>query len=295
MTSITLFFIVEPPVYQNLACYLAASIRRHMPSDVKLVGYCPSHRRTEIDPAVEECLRRMDVDLRVFDSQGRFEPDYPHGNKILACLEPRDTEFSGFMDSDILLIRDTDPAILVRKGHVSASVAASMLWAPQAVWEQIYGAFDWPLPEERVMLMRDKRRSVIPYFSSGFVLFPEHHRNEDGQSFPEAWMDVAQTVDRLPDLDHKRPYLDQMTLPLAMRKAGLDAHILPEEQHFILGGRLRGKPMPEDRHIHLVHYRKWHVLAEVGLAEHGLRLLKQAVGYRYISKVLQDAETTDVG
>jgi hypothetical protein len=31
MPSLSLIFIVEPPIYQYLACYLAASIRRAMP------------------------------------------------------------------------------------------------------------------------------------------------------------------------------------------------------------------------------------------------------------------------
>lgn len=36
--SLTLFFIVEPPRYQHLACYLAASIREHLPPEIELVG-----------------------------------------------------------------------------------------------------------------------------------------------------------------------------------------------------------------------------------------------------------------
>lgn len=290
MPSLTLFFIVEPPTYQNMACYLAASLRQHMPPEVELVGYCPAASIGAISPEVRECLARMDVDLRAFETAGRFDPDYPHGNKMLACLEPRDTEFSGFMDSDILMLRSTDPAILLRSGHVSASVAASMQWAPPDIWDRLYGAMGWPVPEDRVMLMRDKRRAVPPYFSSGFVLFPERHRNDRGQSFPEAWMDVARRIDAAEGIEKTRPYLDQMTLPLAIRHAGLDAHILPEDQHYILGGKLRGKPFPEERHIHLVHYRKWEVLKEAGLAERGYQALKKAVGTRKIARVFDVAK-----
>lgn len=286
MTSLTLFFIVEPPSYQNMACYLAASLRQNMPRDVRLVGYCPAARIEDVSPAVKECLARLDVDLRPFETEGRFDPAYPHGNKMLACLEPRDTEFSGFMDSDILMLNPTDPAVLVRRGHVSASVAASMRWAPDDIWDKLYGAMGWAVPEDRVMLMRDKRRAVPPYFSSGFVLFPEDHRNAAGQNFPQAWMDVAQRIDAVDGIAQTRPYLDQMTLPLAIRHAGLDTHILPEDHHYILGGRLRGKPVPEDMHIHLVHYRKWAVLKEAGLAEAGYKALKRQAGARQIARVM---------
>ncbi|MCB2129405.1 MAG: glycosyltransferase family 2 protein [Rhodobacteraceae bacterium] len=281
--TLTLFFIVEPPRYQNMACYLAASIRQCLSSEVRLVGYCPEHRIGEVDKDVVETLRRMRCDVRPFRTEGMFDPAYPHGNKILASLEPRDTEFSGFMDSDILMLRKNRISNLVREGHVSASVAASMYWAPQTVWEPIYGAFGMNVPDERVTLMRDQRKPMIPYYSSGFVLFPEQHRNGDGKRFPEVWLETAQTIDAIPDLENKRPYLDQMSLPIAIQRAGLKWRELPEAQHYILGGVLRGEPLPEDRKIYTVHYRKWEVLTEAGLAQIGYDALRATVGTRRIS------------
>lgn len=288
-STLTLFFIVEAPSYQYMACYLAASIRNHMPKATKLVGYCPAHKMAELDTAAVETLRRMGCEVRPMQTKGQFSPDYPHGNKLLACLQDRDTDFSGFMDSDVLMIRDNKLANIGKKGHVSASVAASMYWAPQTVWETIYGAFDMDIPDERVMLMRDKRKPMIPYFSSGFVVFPEKHRTKDGQSFPQVWMDTAQTIDAIKNLDNKRPYLDQMSLPIAINRAGLKWNELPEEQHFILGGSLRGQPFPEDREIFTVHYRKWDVLKENGLGEHGYNGLKKQVGTRRVSWVFKQA------
>ncbi|WP_299778700.1 hypothetical protein [uncultured Roseobacter sp.] len=287
--SLTLFFIVEPPAYQYLACYLAASIRENMPQDVKLVGYCPAHRMTEVDPNAVEALRRMRCEVRPIDADDRFDPAYPHGNKLLACLEPRDTEYSGFMDSDVLMIRENSIENLVKPDHVSASVAASMHWAPQSVWTTIYGALGMELPEERVTMMRDKRAPVMPYYSSGFVLFPEAHRTADGLSFPQVWMDTAQRIDAIEGLHCKRPYLDQMSLPLAIQRSGLAWNELPEEQHYILGGRLRGKPFPKEREIFTVHYRKWEVLKENELSERGYKGLRRQVGARRVSNIRDKA------
>lgn len=287
--SLTLFFIVEPPGYQYLSCYLAASIRENMPADVELVGYCPAHRMAEVDPDAIETLRRLRCPVRPMQVEGRFDPVYPHGNKLLACLEPRDTEFSGFMDSDVLMIRHNSVENLVKPGHVSASVAASMHWAPQSVWGTIYGALGMQVPEERVMLMRDKRAPVVPYYSSGFVLFPETHRTADGLNFPQVWMDTARRIDAIEGLERTRPYLDQMSLPLAIQRSGLAWNQLLEEQHYILGGRLRGQPFPKGRKIYTVHYRKWVVLQENGLAERGYRGLKRHAGARRVSNIRDKA------
>lgn len=281
--SLTLFFIVEPPSYQYLACYLAASIRNHLPADVELVGYCPAHRMSEVDPNVIETLRRMRCDVRSFSAENRFDPAYPHGNKLLACLEPRSTAFSGFVDSDVLFLQDNQIGNLISDGCVSASVAASMYWARQTIWDTIYSAFDMEIPDDRVTLMRDRRKPMIPYYSSGFVTFPEQYRTPEGLSFPQVWMETAQTIDGIEGLENKRPYLDQMSLPLAIQRAGLTWRELPEEQHFILGGQMRGQGLPADRKIYTVHYRKWDVLKESGLSEQGYDELRKQVGTRRVS------------
>ena len=285
--SLTLFFIVEPPTYQYLACYLAASIRNHMPPDVQIVGYCPNHRREELSLATIEALRRMDCEVRFFDAEGRFDPVYPHGNKILACLEPRDTDFSGFLDSDILLIRDNSVAELTATGHVCASPAASLRWAQQDMWPRIYGEFGREVPSRRIRLMRDKRVEVVPYYSSGFVTFPERHRNKDGQSFAQVWYDTAQRIDNIAGLDNRRPYLDQMSLPLAIERSGLEWKEFSPEQHYILGGSIRGKPIPQDQEIKVVHYRKWNVLKEVGLAQQGYEGLARQIGTSRVERVFR--------
>ncbi len=100
-------------------------------------------------------------------------------------------------------------------------------------------------------------------------------------------------LDAAPDLPRKRPYLDQMSLPLAIRRAGLDWNILPDEQHFILGGRARGEPLPEDPPIFTVHYRQWQVLKEAGLSRQAKDMLERHAGVRrmaQVSKVRAGAE-----
>lgn len=293
MPTLTVYFIVEPPEYDLMACYLAASLREQFGRSVALVGYCPAPKLDTVSADVRAVLARLDCDLRGFAVEGRFDPPYPHGNKILATLEPRETEFSCFMDSDVLCIRPNAVENITRPGHVSLSKAASMNWAPQTIWDAIYATCGMEPPDERFHLMRQNRGEArMPYFSSGLFSFPEQHRNAEGKSFPQVWMDIAQRLDANPDLPKKRPYLDQMSIPLAIRAAGLDWNILPEEQHYILGGRLRGAPLPEGMEIFTVHYRQWQVLKEVGLARRAKTMLQTHAGVRKLAQVskLSDVE-----
>ena len=281
---LTVFFIVEPPDYQVMACYLAASLREQFGDTVALVGYCPAPKLDLVEPEVIRVLAKLGCEVRPFVVEGRFDPPYPHGNKILATMEPRDTEFSCFMDSDILCLRPNAVENIVADGRVSLTPAAWMGWGDQDMWQVIYDIVGIPLPDERVKLMKQKKGDgKVPYFSSGLFSFPEQYRTADGKSFPQVWYDVAQSVDANPDIPQKRPYLDQMTLPLAIQKAGLDWNILPDTQHFILGGRSRGKPLPDDREIFTVHYRKWKVLKEAELTGLAKTLLeKHEIGRAHV-------------
>ena len=289
---LTVYFIVEPPEYQVMACYLAASLREQFGETVALVGYCPAPKIDLVHTDVKTALAKLNCDLRTFHV-GRFDPPYPHGNKLLATLEPRDTEFSCFMDSDILCLRPNAVENIIKDGCVSLTPAASMRWAKQSIWDVIYAAANMPLPTERIRLMKQKGQNArIPYFSSGLFSFPEHHRTPDGKSFPQVWMDMAQTLDASPEIPHKRPYLDQMSLPLAIRKSGLAWNLLPDAQHYILGGEARGEPLPVDRDIYTVHYRQWPVIKELGLSGLAKQMLEKHAG---VKKVTIAATTSATG
>lgn len=284
--DLTIFYIVEPPEYEIMACNLLASIRTHFPASVTAVGYCPEHRYDDLHPAVHRAHEMMGAELRTFSTKDRFDPAYPHGNKMLAALEKRDSAFSMFVDSDVLFIRDNTPENIVKQGHVSCSMAASMLWAEQSVWDVIYGALDMPIPSERYPLMRRSKGAVIPYFSAGLVAFPEH---DTGQGrFPDVWYDTAQIVDSVETLEKRRPYLDQMTLPAAIRRAGLDWNILPEEQHFILGGKLRGRSLPTDLEIYTIHYRNARNLKDSGYLKTARRYLNAHTGQKFVRRLAEN-------
>lgn len=285
MTDLTFFFIVEPPKYQNMAVYLAASIRENFGQGVGMVGYCPEHRMAELDRDAVAVLAHMGCEVRPMRTEGRFDPPYPHGNKLIAALQPRSSAFSCFLDSDILFLRPNDPANLLREGHVSLTPAASMGWAGQDVWPKIYATAGIDMPVERIRLMNQKGgKDRMPYFSSGLFAFPEGPLPGTGLRFPEVWMEVAQKIDADPDIPAKRPYLDQISLPLAIRKAGLDWNLLPKEQHFILGGRKRGEPLPQDREIFTVHYRQLEILKEYDLVRPAKDMLQRQAGIRRIAQ-----------
>lgn len=284
--DLTFVYIVEPPAYEFMACTLLASIRTQFGPDVAAVGYCPEHRMDEIHASVHIAHEKMGAEIRPMNTEGMWDTPYPHGNKIVAAMQPRESRFTAFVDSDVLFIRPNRPITLCREGHVSCSPAASLVWAGDEIWDTIWPAFGLAVPEERIRLMRRSAKERVPYFSAGLVVFPE----EAGERrFPDVWYETARTIDRIESLENRRPYLDQMSLPVAIRRAGLDWNILPEEQHYILGGKLRGEELPEDREIYTVHYRHLGILRETGLLAASRAMLKDQTGEKYVRRLAGEA------
>ncbi|MEM6824040.1 MAG: hypothetical protein AAF566_02920 [Pseudomonadota bacterium] len=285
--ELTFVYIVEPPDYEIMACSLLASIRSNFGPEVEAIGYCPEESFDDLADAVRVAHEIMGAEIRPMATAGRWDTAYPHGNKILAAAEHRNTRYSAFVDSDVLFLRPNSPAALCRAGHVSCSSAASLVWADDAIWNTIWPTFGLEVPAERISLMRHPGKPRVPYFSSGLVVFPE----DAPIRFPDMWYETARTLDQIDTLEHRRPYLDQMSLPVAIRRAGLDWNILPEEQHFILGGKLRKRPFPEDRDIFTVHYRHLGILRETGLLARSRAMLKARTGEKYVRRLAPAAAT----
>ncbi len=285
--KLTFIYIVEPPRYDEMACTLLASIRTYFPEDVAAIGYCGEDKIDTLHPGIRRAHELMNAEIRTFGKDGMWETPYPHGNKLLAALDRRDTEFTAFIDSDVLFVEPNSVDALVREGSVSAAPATSLSWATDEIWESIYGEFGLPVPEERISLTRKKKPPRVPYFNSGVVCFPEAPGPKG--RFADIWYETALRIDAIQGLVRKRPYLDQMSLPVAIRRSGLTWNRLPEEQNYLLGGRIRGRPLPTDRKIYAVHYRHEGNLADVGLTKKGRRLLQQKTGRRFVRRLALDA------
>ena len=290
MPSLTLYFIIQPPEYLYMACHLAASIRTHLPPEVELIGYCPASQFDEMGEAPLEVLRRLRCKVERLETDGYFDPAYPHGNKIIATLAPKTTDYAAFLDSDMAFLRPCTIEELIAEGQIGMVPSTSMRWADQSVWDDIYGVFGMPVPEERITMTRDQREDVVSYFNAGLLVIDERYRTADGRRFAEVWMETAQELDRHAHIPEKRPYLDQMTMPVATLRAGMTWNILPERYNYSIGGILRGQELPQDADVTLLHYRNRNVLGEAGRKKDLDQMLNAQIGTRLVRWVFEVPE-----
>lgn len=223
LKDLTIIFVLDPPALTGESLILLSSIRHVLGNDVNVIAYCPQAKSDFLLPYIEEFYQAMNAEIRLMEPTDRFNPFYKQGNKILACLQKRDTKYTMFLDTDTIIASEFSCSDLFVDGAVSIVPEGVQTWGkPEGWWEQVYTKFGLPMPTETVSLTRSGALSA-PYFNGGMIGF------ETASDFAESWFHIATELDSDPDVPSKRPWLDQIALPLAIKHAGLKYNILGKE------------------------------------------------------------------
>ncbi len=251
--SITYFFVMDGPAFEVPAMLLAQSIRDTLGNGPKIVAYVPHEKIDAVPRITRRMLDILRVDTRGFDTkQVDWNPAYPHGNKILASKEPRDTDLSVFLDTDVLCLKDPDFSLVTANTPLFATSEGVQTWGSnQDDWTAVYDMFDLPVPDWRVRLSKGRARIVIPYFNAGVVGFVENG-NAARQRLPDLWFDTALAIDANPAIADKRPWLDQIALPVAAARMGGRTEVMSNLHNF---SPYRLKGVEDIADVRLMHYR----------------------------------------
>ena len=256
---ITIFFLIDGPVLEAQAALLAATLAHHNGGRFRLIAYVPDRHRPQMNPDIVAHLDRCGVELRHLASAATaWAKPYPHGNKILAATERRDGGHAMFLDTDMICAGPIDLTGLLHARAIAVTPEGKPSWGEDlSRWQRVYDQFDMTLPEDRVTLARGKRREFLPYFNAGMILFPEGPL-VDGQRFGQVWLDTALVIDHSVPVADKRPWLDQISLPVTLKRHGLDYVLAPEALNFSISKRTElGTERPT-----LVHYHRFGYLAD---------------------------------
>lgn len=216
---IACFFVMDGLRFEAGAILLAVSLRAQMGKDIQIIAYVPEDKVAGISRVTRKMLSAVRARVRPIPAGlAEWAEPYPHGNKLLAAIQPRDADYSIFLDTDTVCIGPLD--------FIDRAAPATLYAVPEGVatwgrhdedWTLPYGMFGLALPSRRVRLTRGRRRSVLPYFNAGMVAFPE----TGSPRFADLWLDTALKLDHVDGLNGRRPWLDQISLPVAAARAGL--------------------------------------------------------------------------
>jgi hypothetical protein len=220
-------FVCQQGELEAKAVLLAASLRRPLPSGAELVAALPTPRSRWGSPSPETfaILRRLSV--RTVEIVNRVSPDYPIGNKIDCLAVETACRRTVFLDTDMLLLRPADLAPLADARI--AAVPASGAHVGLDDWAIFYRACGLPPPSASARTLLSGEVTP-PYFNSGFVAV----ESALAPALADAWSECAAQLLAGGDLPAKvrDRFLDQITLPIAAARLGVDIRPLPPEWNF---------------------------------------------------------------
>lgn len=246
--SAAFIYVIDPPALTIEAILLSASVRRHMP-DIDVIAYCPEEKANDLPPQLREYLEATNTRLELMPTEGVFSPHYKQGNKLIACAQPRPHDFTIFLDTDTVIWQNFDLSEMLESATICAAPEGRYTWGKTAGhWEQAYSVFGLTVPEERVQLARTGVMSP-PYFNAGVVSFPNAPVS-GFKSFAECWLETARELDRPEnDIPSRRPWLDQIALPVAIARAGLSFRALDNRFNLSLTHKNVTPEMPERKRL----------------------------------------------
>lgn len=249
----TLVFVCQRGDLEAKSALLAASLRRHLTGNVELVACLPSPETTWGRPSVTTLELFDTLGIRTVGISNLVDDAYPIGNKLSAVGIPTAAERMVFLDSDILCLRPFAIDTCFRGDFTAKPADLPTGVQAAADWRRLYRAFGLAEPRRR-LLATAAEQLLWPYFNAGVIAF------RTGLGFPETWLTTARRIDADPAVPARRPHLDQIALPIALARLGIDFEPLPERLNF--PAHLR--PLPDDPPI-LCHYHGWDVLQREGV------------------------------
>lgn len=254
-------FVVDGETLAFQSLFLAMSLAQahRGAAHLRSIAYVSDRTVPMLDETVRLIYEAAGVTIAPLPPPGsHWARPYPHGNKILACAAPRDVARTTFLDTDMVvtgriggLAPPGDTAVLAVPEGIPS-------WRGEGRWERAYAHIGQDLPAERVTLVRGRRLSHLPYFNAGLISFPEQPLPGAEGRFGRLWLDMASDFDRNCTVGGKRPWLDQITLPLTLYRHGLAWRALPDIYNYSLS--YRDRVLRREGKAKVLHYHRLHFL-----------------------------------
>ena len=236
----SIVFVIDPPGLVAEAIPLVLSIREHLPN-TQVIAYCPKEKEALVPKLVQDIFDKAAIETRYFDGQNRFSPHYRQGKKLLAVSGERETDFTLFLDTDVVVWQPFLLEEINIQNTVCAAPEGVRTWPadPNDNWANVYHFFDLEVPDRVVRLAKSGGTSE-PYFNGGVVAFPNAVEGLDC-SFGQLWLKTAQEIEDNNVLFTSRPWLDQVSLPISIAREGLDWVALSKKWNLSLSRPFAGK------------------------------------------------------
>ncbi|MGH8232980.1 MAG: sulfotransferase family protein [Rhodanobacteraceae bacterium] len=238
--NVSVCFVCDTGRLEAQAVVLAASLREWLP-DLELIAAVPRM------PADATCRVLADLGVGLEPIVNPVADDYPIGHKVAALGVGRPGDLRVFLDTDTLCLRPPDWQV-VTTHRFAAKPADIATFGDTQTWQRLYRRFGLEMPP-RMMVASVSEVLMPPYFNAGMIATTE------AAALASEWARICRAIDAMEDINPRRPWLDQIALPIAVARLGLAFRSLDEAWNY----PAHMKPLSVDAAI--VHYHQPAVIA----------------------------------
>lgn len=237
-------FICQQGELEIKSILLAASLKRFLRCDHELVAALPQPESRWGKPADATLHLLASLGVRQARITNPVDDGYPIGNK-LACLNIETTaDKIVFLDSDMLCLREFPHLPRFEQAFNAKPADLHTFGSVPGEWALVYASLGLDLPTVPV-LATVSGQTMSPYFNAGMIAV----RRDAGLG--DVWVDCARAIDANPAIGNKRPWLDQIALPVAVARLGLAVDYLDERFNYPAHLKpLDGHDLPYFCHYH---------------------------------------------
>lgn len=254
-------FVCQKGEIEPKAALLAASLKKNCKVDHELIAAIPTPDEEWGSPSRETIAFLSDLGVRVVGISNPFGRGYAIGNK-LACLDIETTaEKIIFLDSDMVCLTEFHHDARFEIDFNAKPADFNSYASNEKAWDASYRAIGKPVPDWRIGATITST-PMLPYFNAGFVAV------RAGTRLGETWTRICRNLDANPEVTNKRPWLDQIALPLATCELGLDIDCLDDRFNYPINVKpLDPCKLPVFCHYHNPDYIRREPLANALIAE----------------------------
>ncbi len=208
-------FICQQGELELKSMLLAATLKENLRGNYELVAAIPEPKSLwgEISPLTKRLIEQFEI--RTEGIKNEIDINYPIGNKVSCFNIQTEADKIIFLDSDHICLKPFSP-----EEHFTEQFCASPInkhWFNE--WKHVYELFDIPYPTER---FRTKltNEEILPCYNAGLIAV------DNGLNFSKEWIECCNIIERADHIVDKRPWLDQIALPIVIKKLGLKCKVL---------------------------------------------------------------------
>lgn len=245
----TIYCIIQPGELEIQSLLLLSSLKKSLLGDYHLIACIPDAGNNDVlfQPGTTGLLKEIGVSVLNFENpflksrQKLLEGDL-FTNKYYPLPELPKSDYTIFMDSDLLLIRMLDFSDTI---HGADFFAKPVCYMNESHWEELYGLFELGIPSHRVMATVDQREGP-PYFNGGMFALKSSLTSDLFKTWTETFEKITESNIMHDNLVNR----EQAALAISIARLNCSYHLLSEDLNF----PARSKQIPEDTPPVLIHY-----------------------------------------